>query len=60
MGNQASPLESLASYGIAFVAGAISFAAVVAYGQVMRRRGARETVPPASRGELMSQQSAIE
>lgn len=39
MGNQPSPLESLASFGIAFVAGAISLAAVAAYGQWMRRRG---------------------
>lgn len=42
MGNQPSPLESLAAYGIAFVAGAISLAAVATYGQLMRRRGVRE------------------
>lgn len=42
MGNQPSPLESLASFGIAFVAGAISFAAVAAYGQWMRCRGIKE------------------
>lgn len=41
MGNQPSPLESLAAYGIAFVAGAVTLAAVAAYGQWMRRQGAR-------------------
>lgn len=42
MGNQPSPLESLASYSIAFVAGAISFAVVAAYGRWMRYRGIKE------------------
>jgi len=44
MGNQPSPLESLASFGIAFIAGAICFATVGAYGQWMRRRGERQAL----------------
>lgn len=42
MGNHPSPIESLAAYGIAFVSGAIFLTLVAAYGQLMRRRGARE------------------
>lgn len=36
--NNTSPLETLASYAIAFVAGAVSAACVAAYGKWMRQR----------------------
>ena len=36
---QQSPLETLASYAITFVAGAISVIAVSAYGKWMRHQG---------------------
>jgi hypothetical protein len=38
MWNQ-SPLETLASFAITFVAGALSLAAVAAYGKWMKRQG---------------------
>jgi hypothetical protein len=34
-----SPLETLASYAISFVAGAVSLSLVVAYGRWMKHRG---------------------
>lgn len=37
--NNTSPLETLAGYAIAFVAGAISAACVAAYGKWMHQRG---------------------
>ena len=46
MGNQPSPIESLAAYGIAFVSGAIFLTLVAASGQLMWRRGARELETP--------------
>ncbi len=38
-----SPLETLASYAIAFVAGAISVVALAAYGKWMKHQGQRTT-----------------
>ncbi|WP_116745431.1 hypothetical protein [Janthinobacterium sp. 78] len=42
MFNQQSPLETLASYAISFVAGAVSLAAVSLYGQWMKRCGTHQ------------------
>lgn len=37
-----SPFETLASYAIAFVAGAVSVGLVVAYGRLMKAQGAEQ------------------
>lgn len=43
-----SPMETLASYGIAFVAGAMSVCLVAVYGKWMEQRGASRVGAEAS------------
>ncbi len=40
-----SPLETLASFAITFVAGAVAVGLIVAYGQWMKDKGALHPVP---------------
>jgi len=46
--NNASPLETLASYAIAFAAGAVSMLCIAAYGKSMRQHNRATPSAPCS------------